>query len=196
VESISVRLELLHLAVSGDSASSSTAADPKGKGKATAVPSLPEGDPIAALTPEQVASEIKEFEDLRRELEDKVCRPSTVLVLVLRKRKFVILQIEDLKAAPNFEIDMSAPALAALQLTKELAAGSSAGSQPGQVNDLTGMVKKKKPKGEAAPADSTSPLLAGTLAVQEANGHANGKRKAEDDMDSIPEKKIKTDDSA
>ena len=77
---------------------------------------------------------------------------------------------------------MSAPALAEQQLAKELngtGGGSSSASLP--VNDLSGMVRKKK---KPIPPETESNEPSGT----------NGKRKAdEENPDALPEKKLKTD---
>jgi HAT1-interacting factor 1 len=91
----------------------------------------------------------------------------------------VSVQMEEL-ASPSEEaaVDaMSAPMLVAQALDRELNAGSASAvvGQTGKVNDLTGMVKKKK----KADADAN-----GTNGVGE-------KRKAEDDAPSAPEKRLK-----
>jgi HAT1-interacting factor 1 len=72
---------------------------------------------------------------------------------------------------------LSAPALAAQALDRELNAGGTASAVPGQtglVNDLTGMVKKKK-------KDQAGTISAG----------AGSKRKADDDAPSPTEKKAR-----
>lgn len=81
IESINRRLELLQLRSEGD-ISGSTPEDTKGKGKASATTVSP-NDPIASLTVDQMKAEIKEFEELKQELQNKVSitRSSCLLVL-------------------------------------------------------------------------------------------------------------------
>jgi HAT1-interacting factor 1 len=74
VESIDRRLELLRLRSEGDMPDAPPE-DAKGKGKAPAS-ALLKNDPIASLTADQMKAEIKEFEGLKKELENKVCRIS------------------------------------------------------------------------------------------------------------------------
>jgi HAT1-interacting factor 1 len=75
-------------------------------------------------------------------------------------------QIEELKTTPNETTKASAPELAAQALDQELK--STTPSAPLPVNDLTGMVKKKK-KDQTSTPDSTG----------------SSKRKAEDEA--VPE---------
>ena len=86
--------------------------------------------------------------------------------------------MEELKTSPN-EPAESAPAMAAKALDQELNVAPAATPAKTEVNDLTGLVKKKKknpdPNGETA-ASSAAP----------------GKRKAEEDTeDAQSEKKAK-----
>ncbi|KAF8311404.1 hypothetical protein DL93DRAFT_2139663 [Clavulina sp. PMI_390] len=160
----------------------------KGKGAATGL-ELKEDDPIMKMTAEQIGAEIKEFEEFKQELLGK---------------------IEDLKSVPQ-GLDttvistggkMSAPALAAAQLTAELGGGPSASLSDAPVNDLSGMVKKKK---KAAPVAGSSTTEAGasaeastgeTATVPATATSSGAKRKLDDDEDgaaeSQPEKKART----
>ena len=72
---------------------------------------------------------------------------------------------------PN-EVKLSAPALAAQELERELNAGPTRSNIPLPVNDLTSMVVKKKKK-------------------KHANEEPVGKRKADERYPSPPEKKAK-----
>lgn len=71
VESIDRRLELLRLR-SGSGVPDTPPDDAKGKGKAPAS-ALSKNDPIVSLAMDQMEAEIKEFEELKKELENKVC---------------------------------------------------------------------------------------------------------------------------
>lgn len=70
VESIERRLELLRLR-SEENTSGPTPEDPKGKGKVSAS-AVMANDPIASLTVDQMKAEIKEFEELKGDLLNKV----------------------------------------------------------------------------------------------------------------------------
>ena len=90
-------------------------------------------------------------------------------------------QVEELKTSPN-EPTESAPALVAKALDQELNAAAAPVAQQKEVNDLTGLVKKKKKNTD-------------TDGVSSANGTA--KRKAEDECaDPQFEKKAKLDEAA
>lgn len=80
-------------------------------------------------------------------------------------------QIEELKSSPD-TAEGSAPELVAQELDRDLNGPAAAKSQPNQINDLTSMVVKKK-----------KPAPDGTAE----------KRKAEDDVEGSPEKKVKVD---
>ncbi|KAG6833229.1 hypothetical protein H0H87_009850 [Tephrocybe sp. NHM501043] len=100
--------------------------DGKGKGKATGS-CLVRDDLVQNMTKTQIESEVKELSELREDL---------------------ALKVEELKTAPNDSADgpTSAPAMAAQALDKELNSGSSAVPETASVvNDLTSVVKKKKP---------------------------------------------------
>jgi HAT1-interacting factor 1 len=69
IASVDARLQVLRDGVQG-TLSAPIAESSKGKGKATVV-GIQIGDPITALSKDEMASEIKEFEDLKAELELK-----------------------------------------------------------------------------------------------------------------------------
>ncbi|KAG6869222.1 hypothetical protein C0993_009085 [Termitomyces sp. T159_Od127] len=110
----------------------------KGKGKSTGS-RLVRDELVQNMSKSQIEAEFKEFSELREDL---------------------ALKVEELKTTPNSdEKSMSAPAMAARALDKELNAGSSAASVtvPDVVNDLTSIVKKKKPtEKRKADADAES----------------------------------------
>ena len=81
VESIDRRLELLRLRSEGDMPDAPPE-DAKGKGKVPAS-ALAKNDPIASLTVDQMKAEIKEFEGLKKELENKVCRKHFAIILLV-----------------------------------------------------------------------------------------------------------------
>ncbi|KAG6813863.1 hypothetical protein H0H92_006270 [Tricholoma furcatifolium] len=96
----------------------------KGKGKATGS-RLVRDDLVQKMSNTQIEAEIKELTELRDDL---------------------ALKVEELKTSPNqSDGPASAPEMAARALDKELNAGSSLTSTATVVNDLTSMVKKKKP---------------------------------------------------
>ncbi|KAF9446196.1 hypothetical protein P691DRAFT_709032 [Macrolepiota fuliginosa MF-IS2] len=135
-------------------------ADPKGKGKAVA--KLVRDDAVQKMSKQRIEGEIKELSELRDDL---------------------ALKVEELKTSPNDKLAQSAPALVAQALDKELNAGVKPSELPPAVNDLTGIVKKRK-KAPAPEAD----------AAIEANG---AKRKAEDETDvSNAEKKARLESSS
>lgn len=72
VGSISARLELLNFVIAASTASEESVDDSKGKGKDSASRSIPAGDPIASLTIDQAAAEIKDLEGLKADLVNKV----------------------------------------------------------------------------------------------------------------------------
>ena len=76
---------------------------------------------------------------------------------------------------------MSAPALAAAQLTKELGGPSRSSLANVEINDLSGMVRKKKNMPDPTP--------------QTNNGSSStaNKRKVEENGEDSPEKKLKVD---
>jgi len=85
-------------------------------------------------------------------------------------------KIDDLKSAPS-GLDQSAPALAAAQLAQELGLpGASSVVANAPINDISGMVKKKKKA--AAPEANTQP------------SPSTGKRKLDsEEVEMAPEKK-------
>jgi len=81
-------------------------------------------------------------------------------------------------------LSQSAPALAALDLDKELNAGTMASELPREVNDLTGMIKKKKKTSTVIPSTSTDNTITPETST--------AKRKAEEESErSSTEKKAK-----
>lgn len=92
-------------------------------------------------------------------------------------------QVEELKTSPNDTLAQTAPAMAAQALDKELNAGASLSNLPQAVNDLTGIVKKKKkePAPDAAASADATPNSEAT----------SGKRKAEEAEESNTEKKAR-----
>ncbi|KAG5647843.1 hypothetical protein DXG03_007767 [Asterophora parasitica] len=97
----------------------------KGKGKATGT-RLVRDDLVQKMSKPQIEAEIKELGELREDL---------------------ALKVDELKTTPsNPSTETSAPAQAAQALDKELNGGTSgASAAPAVVNDLTSIVKKKKP---------------------------------------------------
>ncbi|KAG8871395.1 hypothetical protein FRB97_008726 [Tulasnella sp. 331] len=176
--SVTARLEALNAALAtaptrteGDPKAEDAPVDMKGKGKASSgmLGNLA-NDTIEGLKKEQIESQIKEFEELKKDLTTKV---------------------EDLKTAPEqSEATIEASGSASAQdaanqaLDAELNPSTHATSQV--VNDLSSMVKKKK-----------KPETNGTTTNGALSG---SKRKAEDEMmdtaTTPPEKKKKLDDEA
>ncbi|KAI0046489.1 hypothetical protein FA95DRAFT_1542504 [Auriscalpium vulgare] len=152
LESVEARLAELQAGLDG-SLQPVEAAKPDVKGKGRARPRLVTDDLVQNMSKSQIEAEVKELKGLKEDL---------------------ALKVDELKTSPNQEQGGSAPELAARALDRELKSSSSA-QLP--VNDLTGMVKKKK------------------KAVPEANGAE--KRKAEDDgTHSPPEKKAKLEEAS
>ncbi|KXN87528.1 NASP-related protein sim3 [Leucoagaricus sp. SymC.cos] len=138
-------------------------ADPKGKGKAVA--KLVRDDVVQKMSKQRIESEVKELSELRDDL---------------------ALKVEELKTSPNDALAQSAPALAAQALDKELNARVALSGLPQAVNDLTGIVKKKK----KVPASDAN---ANATSSTEAGG---AKRKAEDEAEeSNTEKKARIEES-
>ncbi|KAG6909345.1 hypothetical protein DXG01_000945 [Tephrocybe rancida] len=111
----------------------------KGKGKSTGT-RLVRDDLVQNMSKTQIEAEIKDLAELREDL---------------------ALKVEELKTAPNETANgaISAPAKAEQALDRELNGGSSvtSGAAPAVVNDLTSMVKKKKPvEKRKADADAES----------------------------------------
>ncbi|KAG6821473.1 hypothetical protein H0H93_010197 [Arthromyces matolae] len=101
----------------------------KGKGKANGTQlRLVRDELVQNMSKAQIEAELKELSELREDL---------------------ALKVEELKTAPNESADkhLSAPALAAQALDKELGGEQTSNSNPALpvVNDLTSVVKKKKP---------------------------------------------------
>ena len=86
-----------------------------------------------------------------------------------------------MKTSPNELHTTSAPELAEKALDQELNGASASSAAPAQVNDLSGMVKKKK-KPAAEPAPAVEPVP---------NSTGGEKRKADDDAATTPEKKAR-----
>ncbi|VDB99901.1 unnamed protein product [Peniophora sp. CBMAI 1063] len=163
LESVEARLVELQngLATAPDAASTSAAPAPepeqdaKGKGKAKAVTQ----DDVASLSKSQIEAEIKELEGLKEDL---------------------ALKVAELKTSPNEIHTTSAPELAEKALDQELNGAGAPATAPAQVNDLSGMVKKKKKPAPTEPV--TEPV---------ANSSGAEKRKADDDAGTPPEKKAR-----
>jgi HAT1-interacting factor 1 len=152
VATTQARLDELRAALAADApAPSEPAKDTKGKGKAVASGS------VAALSKSQIEAEIKEMEGLSDDLKLKVSRGWFLVSARANSFQLEELSQPEQEEAQAVDGQLSAPALAALALDKDLNGGaksSAAGTVPGQtgpVNDLTGMVKKKK-KADATPA--------------------------------------------
>jgi len=93
-------------------------------------------------------------------------------------------QVDELKTSPNDVLSQSAPTLAALDLDKELNAGIMTSELLQGVNDLTGMIKKKKKTPTVIPSTSTD-----NIPIPETS---TAKRKAEEESEgSSTEKKAK-----
>ncbi|KAI0929743.1 hypothetical protein AcW1_006988 [Taiwanofungus camphoratus] len=157
LESVEARLAELRDALSGQGLVSMDIdqTDAKGKGRAAKLPILGD-DAVQKLSRDQMEGEVKELQGLREDL---------------------ALKVEELKAAPE-ERTESAPDIVAKALDSELNAAASPGTtiQQTVVNDLTGIVKKKK--------------------VSESNGAL--KRKADEDISPSPQtdKKAKVEDGS
>ncbi|KAL1679705.1 hypothetical protein EV122DRAFT_276874 [Schizophyllum commune] len=146
------------------------AEDAKGKGKASSA--VFGADPISTLSKSNIEGEIKELDSLLEDLG---------------------LKVDELKTSPNETLHGSAPELAQAALEKELNGAAAPGlSSNMPVNDLSGMVKKKK-RPAAAPAEpsaSSTPAPADSQPGQS----PPGKRKAEDEPSAeevSAEKKVK-----
>ncbi|GBE86247.1 NASP-related protein [Sparassis crispa] len=151
--SVEARLAELRDILSGQGLVTATEEKPdvKGKSKATG-PSVLADDAIQIMGRSQMESEVKELNGLKEDL---------------------ALKVEELKM-PQEPVE-SAPAMAAKALDRELNPGASVEAttfSPTVVNDLTGIVKKKKKASEANEAV---------------------KRKAEEEAGSSTEKKAKVD---
>lgn len=134
--------------------------DAKGKGKATTVQENPLGwtpkiEVLENLTKAEIEAEIKDVESLSEELQGK---------------------LEDIRATPADGIAGTTMDKVSRELDKELNSSGFGAPLPADqpVNDLTSMVKKKKPKAPP-PAPAFNPL------VPDAHLPGPGKRKAEDD---------------
>jgi len=76
-------------------------------------------------------------------------------------------------------LSQSAPTLAALDLDKELNAGITTSELPQGVNDLTGMIKKKKKTSTVIPSTSTDniPIPATSTAKRKAESEGSSTEK-------------------
>ncbi|KAJ6456064.1 hypothetical protein C8R45DRAFT_1034805 [Mycena sanguinolenta] len=179
LESIECRLELLATPPADtmqEESAPSVEPDTKGKGKAKQTRLL-QTDTIGSMSASQREAEMKELTGLKEDL---------------------ALKVEELKTRPDEPL-RNASVLAAQALDAELNAGrvganGAAGSGSGAVNDLTGIVKKKKKV--VAPAEGSS-----TAPTQTAEGSASPggtKRKAEDEVpdEGVEGKKVRLDEGA
>ncbi|KAF5362162.1 hypothetical protein D9756_002240 [Leucocoprinus leucothites] len=124
--------------------------DPKGKGKAVA--RLVRDDSVQKMPKQRIESEIKELSGLKDDL---------------------ALKVEELKTSPNDTLGQSAPALVAQALDKELNVGVKPSELPQTVNDLTGIIKKKKKAPAAAPnASNAGPIPEASSAKRKADEEA------------------------
>jgi HAT1-interacting factor 1 len=166
LQSVEARLVVLRDYITGTmQKDAGEAVDPKGKGRAKVYT-----DPIENMTKEELEGQVKEFEELRTDLQ---------------------LKTEDLKATPEAAPASTAPEMAAQSLdeilNRHFASSTGSGSNlasttttaAAPVNDLTSIVRKKKP---AKPA---------------VEGNGGVKRKAEeiDDEKSALDKKAKLDET-
>ncbi|KAG9013745.1 hypothetical protein FRB90_005750 [Tulasnella sp. 427] len=142
-------------------------ASAKGKAKATGMISTLANDTIEGLSKSQLESQIKEFEELRGDLAAKV---------------------EDLRSAPEQPIGESGQVASVTEaanraLDEALNPGYSLAGPSGAVNDLSGMIKKKKkaPAAESAQSSSAPGTGASTPGTLDISGKSSGKRKAEDE---------------
>ncbi|KAJ7250480.1 hypothetical protein B0H12DRAFT_1120552 [Mycena haematopus] len=183
LESIECRLGLLAnppAAGSEPMLEASVEPDTKGKGKGKAKQTrLVQNDAIGSMSAAQREAETKELVGLKEDL---------------------ALKVEELKTRPDEPLK-NASALAAQALDAELNAGAvgangAAGSGSGAVNDLTGIVKKKKKVVQPAEGSSTAP----TQTPSPAEGSASPgctKRKADDEvLDASVGKKVRLDEGA
>ncbi|KAJ7314376.1 hypothetical protein DFH08DRAFT_790832 [Mycena albidolilacea] len=180
LESIECRLELLANPPPPPATGSEPAApeaDPNGKGKGKATTRLVQNDVIASMSAAQREAESKELAGLKEDL---------------------AIKVEELKTRPDEPLK-NASALAEQALDAELNArgvvgpNGAAGSGAAVVNDLTGIVKKKK---KVVPAEASTPTPA------EASGSSSPggtKRKADDEgpgESGVEGKKVRLDDGA
>lgn len=152
--------------------------DAKGKGKATGRKLV--RDPVSGMSKGQVESEIKDLEEVIAELKLKV---HYHLSFCTHPELTCFPQLEELASPNDADEDASATASAPLLAARELDAALNAPTASGPVapnaivNDLTGMVKKKKKE----------PVANGLVPPE--------KRKAEDEGPSPTEKKPKLDEA-
>lgn len=157
LESVKTRLKVLNdLLPKASETKPVVEVDAKGKGKATTVQENPLGwtpkiESLESLTKAEIEAEIKDVTSLTEELN---------------------MKLEDLRATPA-DVGTTMDRVGR-ELDQELnASGFGAALAPDQpVNDLSSMVKKKKPK-PAAPAPGVNPLVPDLPTL--------GKRKAEDE---------------
>ncbi|KAG9050415.1 hypothetical protein FS837_005488 [Tulasnella sp. UAMH 9824] len=146
---------------------SGASATGKGKAKATGMIGNIANDTIEGLTKSQLEGQIKEFEELRGDLAAKV---------------------EDLKTAPEQPVGengrvTSVTEAANKALDEALNPGYSLAGPSNTVNDLSGMVKKKKkaPGAENSENPSANDTGTSTPATLDISGKSTGKRKADDE---------------
>ncbi|CAG7847728.1 SubName: Full=Uncharacterized protein {ECO:0000313/EMBL:CCA67886.1} [Serendipita indica DSM 11827] len=186
LESVKSRINVLNeLLPKAPESKATVETDAKGKGKATTVQENPLGwtpkfESLESMTKSEIEAEIKDVKSLAEELEAK---------------------LEDIRATPADGVGGTTMDRVGRELDKELnASGFGAPLAPDQpVNDLTSMVKKKKPKpAPGQPAPGVNPLVPDAKAFNPLVPDAKpfnplvpdsgslpslGKRKAEEDGD-------------
>lgn len=200
LESVKKRLdtlrELLPNAPETKPSTAESDAKGKGKGKATTVQENPLGwtpkvESLESMTKSEIEAEIKDVTSLSEELQMKV----RVVPFEAMEQTLTSGQLEDIRAIPADGVGGTTMDRVGRELDEELKnsgfGAPLAADQP--VNDLTSMVKKKKPKPAAAVAN---PLIPDAAAVNPLVPDASvaslpslGKRKAEEDPDRDEKKK-------
>ncbi|EJD43852.1 hypothetical protein AURDEDRAFT_185418 [Auricularia subglabra TFB-10046 SS5] len=147
IASVEARIAELRCGLEGQAPSAGAkpvSSSGKGKGKATATSAVERDDLVENMSRPQIETEIKELTGLKEELGVK---------------------LEELKTTPSDGV--SAQTLLKNELDQSLGPATSS-SAPAVINDLTGMVKRKKDKAAPAANGTDASALSGT------------KRKAED----------------
>ncbi|PWN50086.1 hypothetical protein IE53DRAFT_387640 [Violaceomyces palustris] len=149
----------------------------KGKGKAVEIEQRIEKDDVLEMPIEKVEKEIKDVKEMKEELDNKLEEYESPEGAAKLNAEGASETIGSSKAALEKAI---AEAFSGAASSESIFPGSgSASSASGPVNDLSGMVKRKKAPAVAAACDETEA------------GVANGKRKAEEGEKESEGKKAK-----
>jgi HAT1-interacting factor 1 len=196
LESVKKRLDTLKelLPKAPETKPPAAESDAKGKGKATTVQENPLGwtpkvESLESMTKSEIEAEIKDVTSLSEELQMKVC----VVLFKGMDETLTSGQLEDIRAIPADGAGGTTMDRVGRELDEELKnsgfGAPLAADQP--VNDLTSMVKKKKPKPAATVVNPLVPIAAAVnpLVPDAASLPSLGKRKAEEDPDRDEKKK-------